>query len=216
MRIGELARRTGASPRSLRYYEDQGLLAATRSPGGHREYAENSVERVERIRCLYSAGLNSDTVRDILPCMYANELGEPAPDLLDTFRAERERIDAAGDPAFYTFSAIGHTSELTDAAGAVLNARLAHHLRDAPAVAVPDGFDEAAVANNVQAIQALPEGAREMVTDAWVNALNNVFLAALPFMAIALVAAIMIPEIPLGTRKTDTDQDGPLPHDHGY
>ncbi|MFY7064968.1 MerR family transcriptional regulator [Nocardiopsis changdeensis] len=95
MRIGELARRTGASPRSLRYYEDQGLLASTRSPGGHREYAEESVERVERIRCLYAAGLNSETVRGILPCMYANEVGEPAPDLIDMFWAERERIEAA-------------------------------------------------------------------------------------------------------------------------
>ncbi len=95
MRIGELARRSGASPRSLRYYEEQGLLAATRSPGGHREYAEDAVERVERVRCLYAAGLNSDTVRRIMPCMYANESGGPAPDLLDMFRAERERIEAA-------------------------------------------------------------------------------------------------------------------------
>ncbi|CAL9483995.1 Nodulation protein NolA [Nocardiopsis dassonvillei] len=95
MRIGELARRTGASPRSLRYYEEQGLLSATRSPGGHREYAEGSVERVERIRCLYAAGLNSDTVRRVMPCMYANENGGPAPDLLDMLRAERERVDAA-------------------------------------------------------------------------------------------------------------------------
>jgi EmrB/QacA subfamily drug resistance transporter len=84
--------------------------------------------------------------------------------------------------------------------GAVLNARLAHHLRDAPALAAPDGFDEANVANNVQAIQALPDDARATVTEAWVNALGNVFLTALPFLAIALVAAIMIPEIRLGTR----------------
>ncbi|MDE3723476.1 MULTISPECIES: MerR family transcriptional regulator [Nocardiopsis] len=95
MRIGELSRRTGASPRSLRYYEEQGLLVSTRTPGGHREYAEGVVERVDRIRCLYSAGLNSDTVRRLMPCMYANERGEPAPDLLDMFRDERRRIDAA-------------------------------------------------------------------------------------------------------------------------
>ena len=31
------------------------------------------------------------------------------------------RTDAAGDPAFYTFSAIGNTSELTDGTGSVLN-----------------------------------------------------------------------------------------------
>ncbi|MGH3121741.1 MAG: MerR family DNA-binding transcriptional regulator, partial [Streptosporangiaceae bacterium] len=34
MRIGELASKTGASVRSLRYYEQQGLLAAERSPSG--------------------------------------------------------------------------------------------------------------------------------------------------------------------------------------
>ncbi|NED82406.1 MerR family DNA-binding transcriptional regulator, partial [Streptomyces sp. SID11233] len=34
MKIGELARRTGASVRSLRYYEQQGLLDSTRTPGG--------------------------------------------------------------------------------------------------------------------------------------------------------------------------------------
>ncbi|WP_222851128.1 MDR family MFS transporter [Phytoactinopolyspora mesophila] len=84
--------------------------------------------------------------------------------------------------------------------GAVLNARLAHHLRDAPALVAPEGFDEANVASNVQAIQALPDDARAAVTEAWVNALGNVFLTALPFLAIALVAAIIIPEIRLGTR----------------
>lgn len=31
MRIGELSKRTGVSPRSLRYYEEQGLLTSSRS-----------------------------------------------------------------------------------------------------------------------------------------------------------------------------------------
>ena len=43
MRIGELARRTGVSVRSLRYYETQGLLRSDRTPGGHREYAEAGI-----------------------------------------------------------------------------------------------------------------------------------------------------------------------------
>ncbi|WP_150237084.1 MerR family transcriptional regulator [Nocardiopsis quinghaiensis] len=95
MRIGELSRRTGVSPRSLRYYEEQGLLASTRTPGGHREYGADALERVDRIQCLFTAGLNSDTVRELMPCMYAHERGEPAPDLLDGLRAERARVDAA-------------------------------------------------------------------------------------------------------------------------
>ncbi|ASU81661.1 MerR family transcriptional regulator [Nocardiopsis gilva YIM 90087] len=97
MRIGELARRTGVSERSLRYYEEQGLLAARRTAGGHREYSEEAVERVDRIQCLYAAGLSSAGIYDLLPCLYAQERGDPAPDLLDTLAQERERISGMID-----------------------------------------------------------------------------------------------------------------------
>lgn len=95
MRIGELAHRTGASPRSLRYYEAQELLASRRTPGGHREYDEGCVERVGRIRCLLEAGLSSSKISELLPCMYAQERGDPAPDLVDWLREEREHLSAA-------------------------------------------------------------------------------------------------------------------------
>ncbi|MBI0380775.1 MerR family DNA-binding transcriptional regulator, partial [Streptomyces albiflaviniger] len=62
MRIGELARRTGVSERSLRYYEQQGLMTAERTPGGHREYGEGAVDRVIRIQELYAAGLCSEKI----------------------------------------------------------------------------------------------------------------------------------------------------------
>lgn len=48
MRIGELSASTGVSMRSLRYYEEQGLLHAERSSSGQRLYAGDAVER-ERI-----------------------------------------------------------------------------------------------------------------------------------------------------------------------
>lgn len=38
MRIGEVAAATGVSVRSLRYYEEQELLEAERSSGGHRNW----------------------------------------------------------------------------------------------------------------------------------------------------------------------------------
>ncbi|WP_184080753.1 MerR family transcriptional regulator [Nocardiopsis mwathae] len=97
MRIGELSRRTGVSERSLRYYEEQGLLVARRTAGGHREYSDAAVERVERIQCLYAAGVNSSGIYELLPCMYAQERGDPAPDLLDSLARERGRISAMID-----------------------------------------------------------------------------------------------------------------------
>ncbi|MFE1798150.1 MerR family transcriptional regulator [Streptomyces sp. NPDC059517] len=69
MRIGELARRTGVSERSLRYYEQEGLLTAERTPGGHRDYTEPAVARVRRIQELYAAGLCSSKIVRLLPCM---------------------------------------------------------------------------------------------------------------------------------------------------
>lgn len=39
MRVGELSRRTGASVRSLRYYEECGLLASERAASGQRHYS---------------------------------------------------------------------------------------------------------------------------------------------------------------------------------
>ncbi|MFE0799741.1 MerR family transcriptional regulator [Streptomyces sp. NPDC058812] len=96
MRIGELARRTGVSERSLRYYEKQGLLAAERTPGGHREYAEAAVDRVVRIQELFAAGLHSSRIAQLLPCMRDTDGGPSVvatPRLIADLTAERARID---------------------------------------------------------------------------------------------------------------------------
>ncbi|MFJ9721427.1 MerR family transcriptional regulator [Streptomyces sp. NPDC101209] len=74
MRIGELSRATGTSTRSLRYYEEQGLLSSRRRSNGYREYGEEAVRQVAFIQDLYRAGLPSQIIRDILPCST-----EPAP-----------------------------------------------------------------------------------------------------------------------------------------
>jgi DNA-binding transcriptional MerR regulator len=54
MRIGELSKRTGVSPRSLRYYEEQGLLTSSRSHAGQRHYSDAEVQRVSLIRQLFA------------------------------------------------------------------------------------------------------------------------------------------------------------------
>jgi len=69
MRIGEVAARAGVSVRSLRYYEQQGLLTSTRTPSGQRRDAEDAVGRVQLLQRLYTAGLSSRTIAELLPCV---------------------------------------------------------------------------------------------------------------------------------------------------
>lgn len=90
MRIGELADQAGVSVRALRYYEEQQLLAAQRTPSGQRTYAPAAVDRVRLIQQLYAAGLASRTIHELLPCVDANE---STPESRALLAAERERID---------------------------------------------------------------------------------------------------------------------------
>lgn len=94
MRIGELAEATGVSARSLRYYEDQGLLRAHRTPAGHRRYTFEDVERVVQIQQLYAAGLCSRVVAELLPCLDAPPQ-ERTGHLQTRLAQEHQRLEAA-------------------------------------------------------------------------------------------------------------------------
>jgi DNA-binding transcriptional MerR regulator len=96
MRIGELAEHTGVSRRSLRYYEEQGLLVSERTPGGHREYPGSAVDRVIRIQELFAAGLPSSRIAQLLPCMRDADGGPSAiatRQLVTDLTRERDRIN---------------------------------------------------------------------------------------------------------------------------
>jgi DNA-binding transcriptional MerR regulator len=69
MQIGELSERTGASRRSIRYYEQQGLLEAARTSKGWREYDTRAVNRVLNVRELLGAGLTAADIRVVAPCL---------------------------------------------------------------------------------------------------------------------------------------------------
>lgn len=69
LRIGELAKRAGTTPRTIRYYEEFGLLpgAPERGAGRHRLYAEADVGRVrELLRLKELLGLSLDELRDVV------------------------------------------------------------------------------------------------------------------------------------------------------
>ncbi|MFT9668860.1 MerR family transcriptional regulator [Streptomyces rhizosphaericola] len=93
MRIGELAAAGGVSVRSLRYYEEQGLLTSVRSPSGQRHFKDTDVDRVVFIQRLYAAGLSSRTIKDLLPCVDApSEATSDA--AMERMERERERLTA--------------------------------------------------------------------------------------------------------------------------
>jgi DNA-binding transcriptional MerR regulator len=97
MRIGELSRRTGVSERLLRYYEEQALLQPVRRPSGYREYREQDIDTVRRIRSLLAAGLNTATIATVLPCLRddGERLIPTCSDLVTQLRQERDRISQA-------------------------------------------------------------------------------------------------------------------------
>jgi len=73
MKIGELAARTGVSIRSLRYYEQQGLLAPARHGNGYREYSPLAEEQVSTIKFYLALGLTTEQIAGFLQCVLKNK-----------------------------------------------------------------------------------------------------------------------------------------------
>ncbi len=67
MQIGEVAARTELSLRTIRHYEETGLIVpSARSQGGFRLYTERDVERLMVIRRMKPLGFTLDQMRDLL------------------------------------------------------------------------------------------------------------------------------------------------------
>lgn len=94
--IGELSSRTGASRRSLRHYEQHGLLPAGRTEAGWRTYDERAVHRVRTVRQLLDAGMTVDDIRTVVPCLDVDDpatCDDPEP-AIALFRSRLAVIDA--------------------------------------------------------------------------------------------------------------------------
>ncbi|MFI5642144.1 MerR family transcriptional regulator [Streptomyces goshikiensis] len=65
--IGELARRTGLTVKTIRFYSDRGIVAPTdRSPAGYRLYGIDAVARLDFVRTLRELGLDLPTIRKVV------------------------------------------------------------------------------------------------------------------------------------------------------
>jgi MerR family transcriptional regulator, thiopeptide resistance regulator len=92
-RIGELARATGLTVRTLHHYDQRGLLSPLpRTEGGHRRYTSGDVRRLHRIVMLRSLGISLDEIGTLLD-------GEPDPTSLLRRQLEvlEDRIRTACD-----------------------------------------------------------------------------------------------------------------------
>ncbi|MCA1682686.1 MAG: heavy metal-responsive transcriptional regulator [Actinobacteria bacterium] len=96
MFIGELAGRTGVSPKTVRYYEDIGLLPPpARTAGGYRDYDEVAVDRLAFVKSAQAAGLTLAEIRTVIgirdqgtaPCSHVAGL------LAQKERAVAEQVD---------------------------------------------------------------------------------------------------------------------------
>jgi len=69
MKIGDVAKLAGTTPRTIRYYEEIGLLPApdSREPGAHRTYSQADVDRLtELLRLRTLLGVSLDGLKDLV------------------------------------------------------------------------------------------------------------------------------------------------------
>jgi DNA-binding transcriptional MerR regulator len=89
--IGEVAETAGLSLRTIRYYEEIGLVTPSgRTEGGFRLYTKSDIERLRLVKALKPVGMSLETMRELLECVDLIRGGSTA----EAGEAER-RLEAA-------------------------------------------------------------------------------------------------------------------------
>lgn len=92
MRIGELADTVGVNPKTIRYYEQIGLLPEpSRTPDGHRRYDQDDAERLAFIRRAQQLGLHLDEIGEVLALREDSQ--RPCDYVLDVARQRLSEFD---------------------------------------------------------------------------------------------------------------------------
>ncbi|WP_069884522.1 MerR family transcriptional regulator [Streptomyces luteocolor] len=91
MKIGEASRLSGVSARSLRYYEDEGLIVPGRSGNGYRDYCSSTIDRVHVVRSLLESGLSVRLIKEVLPHLGAGT-DDVCAEFLHEVQAYRDRL----------------------------------------------------------------------------------------------------------------------------
>src|SRR5215210_5825494 len=95
LKIGEVARLAGVPPKTLRYYEDMGLISpAGRTVSGYRIYGWRELEQIEFVRKAKLMGLSLDEIRGLVEAAedgIPNKVLQHLDDILERSLAETER-----------------------------------------------------------------------------------------------------------------------------
>ena len=76
MRIGELAQIAGVTPRTIRYYENLGLLSPNEREGkGFRYYSQTELAKLQKIDCLKSLGLTLEEITTVIDLYFQDSTG---------------------------------------------------------------------------------------------------------------------------------------------
>jgi len=89
LKIGALARATGASVRSIRHYDQQGLLASTRAENGYRSFPAVAITQVRQIQRLIATGFSLEEIRSFPDCMLLIEGAKACANITE---AQRKRL----------------------------------------------------------------------------------------------------------------------------
>ena len=90
--IGQVSARSGVAPSALRYYEQQGLITATRTTGGARRFPRTVLRRLAFVRAAQNVGLSLGEIREALATLPADR-PPTARDWARLSSGWRERLD---------------------------------------------------------------------------------------------------------------------------
>ncbi len=92
--IGRVARQSGMSVPTIRFYEAQGIIPAPeRTEAGYRLYSTNDVRRLHLARRARLLGLSLPEVKSLVHRAFASDCGAYAHEILRLVATQRERID---------------------------------------------------------------------------------------------------------------------------
>ncbi|MEU1840369.1 MerR family transcriptional regulator [Micromonospora chersina] len=123
MQIGEAAERIGLSIRTIRHYEEAGLIVpSARSEGGFRLYTEPDLERLAVVKRMKPLGFTLDEMRDLLAVLDALATADD-----EERRTLLDRLGMFHAAAATRVAALRDQLAVAEEFAGTLRARLDHH-----------------------------------------------------------------------------------------